>query len=206
MRRTVALTGWMVVLLLVVAGMGQPTVGQQLQQLFLTQEELNDLSKELGLGEDWVIRTVDRLNPEPEGAKDSTAVATYVNTSTEIALIVGLIEFQNLELADRFLSAILTAKPVQSARDLQAEARDHPDLLPEPLKLETDKVLLLLLDDGQQQLLLQRVNLVAFFRTSKDAPQALPEGQLLQLANGQLAKILAFCEDAQTKPAYCTRG
>jgi hypothetical protein len=205
MRRTAVLSGWLVVLLLVVASMGQPTVGQQLQQLFLTQEELNDLSKELGLGEDWVVRTVDRLNPEPEGAEDRTAVATYVNTSSEIALIVGLLDFQSRELADRFLSAILTAKPVQSVRDLQLEARDNPDLLPEPLKPETDKVLLLFLEDGQQQLLLQRVSLVVFFRTSKDAPRALQEKELLQIANGQFAKILAFCKDAETKPAYCTR-
>ncbi len=205
MRRRVVLTSLMIPLLIAVAGIGQPTAQEQLQQLFLTQEELNAQSKELGLGEDWVVRTVDRLNPEPEGAKDRTAVATYVNTTTEIALIVGLIDFETREQADRFLAAIQTAKQVQSARDLQAEAQTNPQLLPDTMKQELDKVVLLLLEDGQQQLLLQRLNLLMFFRTGRDTENALQEGQLIQIANRQLSKILEFCNSVETKPAYCTR-
>lgn len=206
MRRKVMSMSLMILLLIAVAGIGQSTSQEQLQQLFLTQEELNAVSKELGLGEDWVIRTIDRLNPEPEGAKDRTAVATYANTSKEIALIIGLIDFEAREQADRFLSAIQAAKQVQSARDLQVEAKDNPQLLPDQMKQETDKVILLLLDDGQQQLLMQRANLLAFFRTPKDASGALQEGQLIQIANRQLTKILEFCNSTPTKPAYCTRG
>jgi len=205
MRRTMVLTSLMIPLLIATLSMGQASPAEQLQQLFLTQEELNATTKELGLGEDWVIRTIDHLNPEPEGAKDRTAVATYVNTSTEIALIVGLLDFQTREMADRFLNLNLNAKQVQSSRDLQAEAKDNPDLLPDPLKQEADKVLLLSLEGGQQQLLLQRGNLLVFLRTPKEGTGALQENQLIQIANRQFTKILDFCKNAEVKPTFCTR-
>ncbi len=199
------LTGLLLPLLIVMVGLGQSSVLEQLQSLLLTQEELNALSKELGLGEDWVVRTLDHLNPEPPGAEKRTMVATYVNTNTEIALIIGLLDFEAREPADRFLSALLAAKPVQSSRDLLAEVRERPNLLPETLQKETDKILLLQLEDGQQQIVLQRLTLVIFLRTAKAAPNALTEDQLIQVANRQLSKILESCKNAQNKPTYCER-
>lgn len=206
MRRTLALTSLLLPLLIATLGLGQANPAEQLQQLFLTQEELNAASKDLGLGEDWVIKNVAPISSEPPGAKDRTAFATYVNTKTEIALIVGLMDFEALEQADHFLSASLTAKQVKNTRDLQAEAKDNPDLLPDPVKQETDKVILLLLEDGQQQLLLQRVNLLVFFRTSSEGTGALSESQLIQIANRQFTKLLDFCKNTEVKPAYCTRS
>lgn len=206
MRRTLALTSLLLPLLIATLGLGQANPAELLQQLFLTQEELNAASKDLGLGEDWVIKTVDRISSEPPGAKDRTAVATYVNTKTEIALIVGLMDFETRDQADHFLSASLMAKQVKETRDLQAEAKDNPDLLPDPLKPEADKIVLLLLEDGQQQLLIQRVNLLVFFRTPKEGTGALSESQLIQIANRQFTKILDFCKNTEAKPAFCTRS
>jgi len=73
--------------LAVLLGLGQSDPREQLQQLLLTQEELIETLAD----EAWVIKAVDRLNPEPEGTV-ATVVATYVNTNTNIALVIGLLE------------------------------------------------------------------------------------------------------------------
>jgi hypothetical protein len=188
--------------LIAVIGLGQADPGEQLQQLLLTQEELIE-----ELGDDaWVVKTIDRLNPEPEGAL-GTAVATYVNTNTLIALVTGLIDFEATDFLDRFLGRLLEARQVIGSRDLLEEAQENPDILPELLQQETSRVLLLSLEDDQQQLVLQRNTLLAFLRISQvegASTSVNKEELLLQVAARQLQKVLDFCESLEgEQPAYC---
>ncbi len=181
-------------------GQGQDDPRERLRQLLLTQEELIEA---LGGDEAWVVKAVDRLNPEPEGTV-ATAVATYVNTNTDAALVIGLLEFQSADSAGRFVEALLSApQVVGEPRDLKAEAQEDPERLPEPLAQETDRVLLLTLEKDRQQLLFQRGTLLAFLRIAEGT---LDEQRLLKVAERQLRKVLAFCEGlegAKPAPAYC---
>jgi len=178
--------------------LGQEDPTPKLQDLLLTQEELQEV-----LGEVWVIKTVGKLDPEPEGS--TTAVATFVDTNTDTELVIGLLEFQDLERAVLFFDALLQAEQILGVRDLRAEAQEDPsllELLPERLVKETERLFLIELENGLQQLLLQRKTLIAFLRIPKGA---LEEAQLFQVADLQLGKILGFCESLaeEERPAYC---
>lgn len=193
-----ALISFLAALLVVAIGLGQEEPGPKLQDLLLTQEELQEV-----LGEGWVIRTVDRLDPEPEGS--TTAVATFVDTNTDAELVVGLLEFEDMELAGSFLDALLGARQVLESRDLHKEAEEDPGLLevlPERLLEESDRLLLISLEGELQQLLLQRKNLITFLRTPHGA---LEEAQIFQVADLQLGKILQLCEGLaeEARPAFC---
>ncbi len=186
--------------LAVLLGLGQSNPRELLLQLPLTQEELIETLAD----EAWVVKAVDRLNPEPEGTV-ATAVVTYVNTNTNIALVIGLLEFQSVDFAERFVEAMLRApQVVGKPRDLKAEAQENPELLPELLAQQTDLVLLLNLENDRQQLIFQRRTLLAFLRISR-GEAALGEGELIQVAERQLSKILDFCEAFEgAKPEYCS--
>jgi hypothetical protein len=200
-----AIVGFVGVLfgLAVLLGLGQGNSREQLQQLLLTQEELIETLAD----EAWVIKAVDRLTPEPEGTV-ATAVATYVNTNTNIALVIGLLEFQSVDFASRFVEAMLSAPQVLGEpRNLRAEAQENPELLPELLAQQTDLVFLLSLENDRQQLIFQRGTLLAFLRISREetALAALGEGELIHVAERQLRKIIDFCESLEgAKPEYCS--
>lgn len=194
--------------LTLVPGLGQPPPDprEQLQQLLLTQEELIEALEDDG----WVIKTVDRLDPEPPGG--ISAVATYANPNTLTSLVVGLIEFEAREPLDGFVAANLEARQVQGEpRDLRAEAQENPDVLPELLLQETERVLLLTLERDQLQLLFQRHTLLAFLRVAQTEGAVTTaeekEALLLGVAERQLQKILDFCaqlaEEGAEAPAYC---
>lgn len=194
--------------LTLVPGLGQtpPDPREQLQQLLLTQEELIERLEDDG----WVIKTVDRLDPEPPGG--ISAVATYANPNTLTSLVVGLIEFEAREPLDGFVAANLEARQVQGEpRDLRAEAQENPDVLPELLLQETERVLLLTLERDQLQLLFQRHTLLAFLRVAQTEGAVTTveekEALLLRVAERQLQKILDFCaqlaEEGAEAPTYC---
>lgn len=194
-----------VLLLVFVAavGLGQSNTRQQLQQLLLTQEELQEV-----LSGEWEAKgAIDRMKPEPPGAL-ATAVVTFINTTTEIELVDGLLIFNTPEIAGRFIEIILSAPQIEEVRDLKAEAEENQDLsqtIPEKLLKEIDQLLLLSLDNGLQQLILQRQTLIAFLRTSREGQGVLDEVQLFQVADRQLNKILEFCEnfEGESRPTYC---
>ncbi len=201
MRR--AGTAAAILTLIAVIGLGQADPREQLQQLLLTQEELIEELQD----DAWVIKTIDRLNPEPEGSI-GTAVATYTNANTFIALVTGLIDFEATDLLDRFVGALLEARQVLSSRDLLEEAQENPDVLPELLQQETSRVLFLSLEKDQRQLIFQRNALLVFLRISQVEGTITTveekEALLLQVATRQLQKILDFCESLEGEsPAYC---
>lgn len=190
-----------------------PDPRSQLEQILLTQEELIETLQDDG----WFIKTVDRLDPEPEGG--ISVVATYANPNAFLSLVIGLIQFDNRDLLDAFVGAILEAPQLQGPpRDLLAEAQENPEALPELLQTEAERVLLLNLRDQQKQLLFQRHTLLAFLRIVQ-LPQgtlgdAEREALLLQVSERQLQKVLHFCADLAAKveageiaaeevPPYC---
>lgn len=187
-------------MLLAVIGSGQADPREQLTGLLPNQEELQEL-----LGDQWVITTVDKLDPEPEGAV--SAVATFVDTSTEIELVDALIQFQMAQRSQEFLEAVLQAKQVLEVRDLLAEAREDAELLTERLQKETDAVLLVRLEGDLQQFFLRRATLLAFLRTPREVRGAMELAQLIQVADLQLGKVLDFCEsfEGEALPSYCAR-
>lgn len=183
--------------LLLLAGTGwalsqPPDPRAQLEQLLLTQEELIETLEDDG----WFIKTVDRLDPEPEGG--ISVVATYANPNALLSLVIGLIEFESRELLDRFLEAILEAPQLQGPpRDLLAEAQENPEVLAELFQREADRVFLLLLERDQQQLLFQRHTLLAFLRLAQQPPGPLAAADrtalLLRVGERQLQKVLDLC-------------
>lgn len=183
--------------LLLLAGTGwalsqPPDPREQLAQFLLTQEELIETLEDDG----WFIKTVDRLDPEPEGGV--SVVATYANPNAFLSLVIGLIEFESRELLDRFVGVILEAPQIQGPpRDLLAEAQENPEVLPELLRQEAERVLLLALEREQKQLLFQRHTLLAFLRIVQ-----LPQGELsaeereallIRVGERQLQKVLDLC-------------
>lgn len=190
-----------------------PEPREELAQLLLTQEELIEVLEDTG----WVIKTVDRLNPEPEGGV--SAVATYANPNRFLSLVIGLIRFETPELLDTFVAAILEAPQLQAPpRDLRAEAEETPELLPEPILQETQRAILLYLERDQQQVLLQRNELLLFVRLAQQPQGTLTTeertDQLLRVGARQLQKVLDFCAERTAQvdagelpsdavPAYC---
>ena len=216
MRRTYRAVGTILLLALpLLAGgvLAQPDPRAQLEQLLLTQEELIETLEDDG----WVIKTVDRLDPEPEGGV--SVVATYANPNSSLSLVIGLIQFESRELLDRFVGAILEAPQLQGPpRDLLEEARENPEALPELLQQEAERVLLLALERDQLQLLLQRHTLLAFLRLGQQAPGVLAAADrtalLLRVGGRQLQKVLDVCADLAARaeageippeqiPPYC---
>jgi len=195
MRTRRALGGLLALLLLAGTGWAlsqPPDPRAQLEQLLLTQEELIEALQDDG----WFIKTVDRLDPEPEGGV--SVVATYANPNAYLSLVIGLLEFETRELLDGFVNAILEAPQLEAPpRDLRAEAQENPEVLPELLRSEAERVLLLDLRQDQKQLLFQRHTLLAFVRIVQ-----LPQGELsaeereallLQVGERQLRKVLDLC-------------
>lgn len=197
----------------VLGGAQPPDPREQLAQLLLTQEELIETLEDDG----WFIKTVDRLDPEPEGGV--SVVATYANPNALLSLVIGLIEFESRELLDRFLEAILEAPQIQGPpRDLLAEAQENPEVLPELLQQEVERVLLLHLERDQQQLLFQRHTLLAFLRLAQQPQGAFAAADrtalLLRVGERQLQKVLDFCAELVSRveageipeeqvPPYC---
>lgn len=187
------LVGLMLPLLLVAVGLGQTDVREQLQQLLISQERLAEVLED----ESWIIDTIDRVEPEPEGS--ITVLARYINEKTGGTLVSALLSFQgNASLAQDYFDGLLEAPAVKSRQDLKEADREEPGLLTETLRDETERVESLSLQNGQRMILLKRPTFLIFHRGSSG------ERQLLQVADVQLGRVLAFCEETDNQPDFCT--
>ncbi|OGF52753.1 MAG: hypothetical protein A2Z21_08230 [Candidatus Fraserbacteria bacterium RBG_16_55_9] len=197
MRRKVLL-GLLLPTLIAVVGIGQADPAEQLKQLLLTESQVQEV-----LGQNWVIVNVDVATGLP--ADTVSQVGTYKNREVvEQVLDIGLLDFSDEHLSGQFLEAILAAKLVVGMVDI---GKDKPEQLPEQLRPETknvEKVVLVLLDNGLQQLMWKRQTLLTFFRTPLAGQSPLTLEQLIQVANRELTKLLEeFCPKADPKPLYC---